>query len=70
MATYRYGRWEQWDGILFYSIERKTFFGWKEEKYWVISDIFGRVNPDIDAHAKKEMMECVDRLVRAGNTVI
>lgn len=34
MATYRHGRWVQWDGVEFCSIEKKTFFGWKELSWW------------------------------------
>lgn len=70
MSKYRFGRWESFDGTLFYNIERKTLFGWEEEKYWVVSKYFGLRVIREDGDAKREMMECVDRLVKAGHTVL
>jgi len=69
MATYRYGKWESWDGFKYFSIERKTLFGWKEEKYWGLSH-FDSHSPETEEQQKKLMMESVERLVRAGHTVL
>lgn len=70
MSTYRTGKWETWDGVEYYNIEKKTFFGWREEKYWVISRMHGLIKVQEDSVTKSQMMESVDRLVKAGHTVI
>jgi hypothetical protein len=70
MSTYRFGKWTSWDGVEFYSIEKKVLFGWKEMNYWVISKINGLIKIQPDEDAKKQMMDAVDRLVKAGHTVI
>jgi hypothetical protein len=70
MATYRSGKWTSWDGVTFYNIEKKTIFGWKEMNYWVVSKIHGLINIQSDEAARKQMMDAVDRLVKAGHTVI
>ena len=69
MSKYRFGKWETWDGIGYYNIEKKTIFGWREEKCWIIYRYFGLEEYDKE-EAKKAMMESVDRLVKAGHTVI
>lgn len=32
MAEYRYGKYTWWDGYQYFAIEKKTFWGWKEQK--------------------------------------
>ncbi len=59
MKTYRYGKWEQWDGYEFYQVEKKTLFGWKEISYWKANEE-GRV----------KMMDMVKQLRDLGNLVI
>lgn len=69
MSTYRTGRWVFWDGTVYYAIEKKNWLGkWIEENYWVVSRPGEKVRTD--AVAKAEMMAAVDRLVKAGHTVI
>jgi hypothetical protein len=70
MATYRTGRWENSFGVKFYSIEKKTWFGWTEMNYWVISRDYGYTHVQSDDEAKAKMNEAVKRLVKAGHTVI
>lgn len=70
MCTYRFGKWTSWDGDEYYNIEKKTLFGWNEVKYWTISRAHGLIKVKDDSEAKQEMMEAVDRLVKAGHTVI
>ena len=70
MSTYRTGKWETLDGTEYYNIEKKTLFGWKEMNYWVVSRMFGAIQIQDDSEAKSKMMESVDRLVKAGHTVI
>jgi hypothetical protein len=70
MATYKTGRYEDWQGVKYYAIHKKTLlWGWEEVNYWVISRYFGYEPVRSDSEAKKEMMDAVDRLVRAGHTV-
>ena len=38
--------------------------------YWVVSRMFGAIQIQDDSEAKSKMMESVDRLVKAGHTVI
>lgn len=59
MATYRYGRWEQWDGFLFYSVDKKTLFGWKEIDWW-----------HYNKEGKRKMLDLVNQLKKLGNIVI
>jgi hypothetical protein len=73
MSTYRTGRWTSWDGVIYYAIEKKNWLGeWIEENYWVVSRRIGLGIEEVrtDEEAKAEMMTAVDRLVRAGHTVI
>lgn len=70
MSTYRTGRYEDTYGTLFYCIERKTLFGWVEMNYWVISRFSGLIKIQTDSEAKQKMDEAIDRLVKAGHTVI
>lgn len=41
MSTYRFGIYKTLDGVEFCSIEKKTLFGWSEQKYWTISKLNG-----------------------------
>lgn len=70
MSTYRFGTHETWDGVKFCSIEKKTLFGWSDQKYWIISKWNGYIKVLNEVVANKLMMESVDRLVKAGHTVI
>lgn len=69
MGQYRYGKWTTWDGYEYLAIEKKTFFGWKEQKTWGLS-LFGTHTKETEEKQRKKMMESVDRLVKAGHTVI
>ena len=70
MSTYRYDKWINNHGLEYYNIEKKTLFGWKEEKYWVVSRWYGSDIVRTDEEAKKEVMETIDRLIKAGHTVL
>lgn len=70
MATYKTGNYEDWNGVLYYSIKKRTLFGWREEKYWTYSDIIGRYSEEDKTNARKKMEECMDRLIKAGHTVL
>lgn len=70
MATYRSGKWTDWTGVTFYSIEKKTLFGWREENYWKISEETAAIEKKSEIQAKQLMNESIDRLVKAGHTVI
>ena len=63
MDTYRYGKWTSRkyynEGFQFYSVDKKTFFGWKEIAWWHIND---------DGY--KRMMEAVEQLKKAGHLVL
>lgn len=63
MTTYRYGKWTSNkyynEGFQFYSIDKKTFFGWKEIYWWRISE---------EGHTR--MMEAVKQLKEAGHLVL
>lgn len=60
MSTYRYGRWEEpYGGIIFYSIDKKTLFGWKEMQWWHDSK-----------SGKKAMNKAVKNLRKLGHIVL
>lgn len=59
MGTYRYGEYETWDGIKFYQIEKKTWWGWKEFEWW-------KFKPS----GKEKMMDVVKQLKEQGNILI
>lgn len=69
MSTYKFGKYETWDGYEFFSLSKKTWFGWKEQKYWGLST-FGTHTKEFEENKRKLMMESVDRLIKAGHTVI
>ena len=71
MATYKFGHYEMWDGYEYLAISKKTFFGWKEEKTWGLGyEFFGDFTKEDLKIQKQKMMESVDRLVKAGHTVL
>ena len=70
MATYRFGKHKCCDGTIYFSIDRKAWHGWVEEKYWVVSRYNGLVPIMPEAEVKAEMIESAKRLVKAGHTVI
>lgn len=70
MATYRFGKHNTVDGVEYYSIEKETVFGWKEMNCWIVSRLNGLIRIEIDSVAKQQMIDAVDRLVKAGHTVI
>lgn len=70
MSIFRTGKWKDDLGTTFYSIEKKTWFGWSEMNYWVVSKHFGHTKVQSDDEAKAKMDEAVERLVKAGHTVI
>ena len=63
METYRYGKWTSTryidEGVEFYSVDKKTFFGWKEIAWWHIND-----------EGYKRMMEAVEQLKKSGHLVL
>jgi len=59
MSTYRYNHWIQWDGVKFCSIEKKTFFGWKEYQWWHDTK-----------EGRKSMKEAVENLRKNGHDVL
>ncbi len=70
MATYKFGKYESWDGYEYFAIHKKSFFsGWTCEKTWGLSQ-FGTHTNEKEEKQKKAMMESVERLVRAGHTVL
>lgn len=71
MATYKYGKYESWDGYVFYAIKKKTFlFGWEVQKRWPLYHVLDyNININFDTE-RKELMDAVDRLIKAGHTVI
>jgi len=69
MATYKFGKYSTWDGYEYFAIFKKTIFGWSEQKYWGLS-LFGTHTKEKELQVKAQMMESVDRLVKAGHTVL
>jgi hypothetical protein len=70
MATYKFGKYESWDSYEYFAIHKKTFFGgWSQEKTWGLST-FGTHTKEYEDKQRKAMMESVDRLVKAGHTVL
>lgn len=70
MATFRFGKHTTEDGVTYYNIEKKTLFGWNEMNYWIVSKFNGLIVIENDSVAKQQMMDAVDRLIKAGHTVI
>jgi len=71
MATYKFGKYSTWDGYEYFAISKKTFFGWKEEKIWKLGyELFDEFTKDDENKQRQQMMESVDRLVKAGHTVL
>lgn len=71
MATYRFGKYSTWEGYEYFAISKKTFFGWKEEKSWSLGYGFlGDFSKEEEDRQKRQMMEAVGRLVKAGHTVL
>jgi len=69
MATYKFGKWESWDGYEYFAIHKKTLFGWKEQKCWVLSR-FEAHTKEFEEQQRIKMMESVERLINTGHTVI
>lgn len=59
MSTYRYGKWTQWDGVQFYSVDKKMLFGWHEVEWWRITE-----------NGRSKMMDLVAQLKERGHIVI
>ena len=72
MGIYRFGKWNTWDSYTSFVIEKKGFFGWSEVKSWGLGwEIpYKEYSKEFEDKQRKLMMESVDRLVKAGNTVI
>jgi hypothetical protein len=70
MATYRFGKWTSWDHYDYFSIEKKGFWGWSEVKRWGLGFNYFDQSYSFEKQQNQLMMEAVDRLVKAGNTVI
>lgn len=68
MGTYKFGKYSTWDGYKYFAISKKTFLGWKEEKIWKLG--YGFIDSFTESKKEQQMMEAVDRLVRAGHTVL
>jgi len=69
MSTYRFGKAVTWDKYHYFYIDRKTLFGWKECKTWHLS-LCGAHSHEYEKKQRKEMMSSVERLVKAGHTVL
>jgi hypothetical protein len=69
MATYKFGKYITWEGYEYFAISEKTFFGWKERKTFGLS-ILGTHSKEDEKRQKQAMMESVDRLIKAGHTVL
>lgn len=69
MAELRYGKYVSWDGYHYFSIEKKTFFGWKQQKVWILSWL-GTHSEKFENNQREQMMESVECLIKAGHTVI
>ncbi len=68
MGTYRFNKYSQL-GVVYFAIEEKRWYGWGEVKVFPLS--FGGTHTvEEERKAYKDMMEAVDRLIAAGNTVI
>lgn len=63
MSTYRYGSWTSRGysdyGVKFYSVDKKTLFGWREVSWWHIGD-----------EGYKRMMDVVEQLKKQGHLVL
>ncbi len=59
MATYRHSGWEQYDGLEFYSIEKKVWWGWKEMTWWHKNEV-----------GRKLMNRAIKGLIKNGHTVL
>lgn len=65
MSTYRYGSWIVTNtmandyGVRFYSIDKKTFFGWKEIHWWKNNE-----------EGQRHMMDAVNQLKGQGHLVL
>jgi predicted kinase len=71
MATYKFNKYKTWDGYSYFAISEKTIFGWKERKTFKLGyELFGDFTKEDEDRQYKRMMESVDRLVKAGHTVI
>ncbi len=70
MATYKFGKYEDWDCYEYFAIHKKSFWGgWTVQKTWGLSTL-GTHSKEFEDAKRKAMMESVDRLVKAGHTVI
>ena len=71
MAEYKYGKWKTCEGYEYFAIHKKTFFGWKKQKIWALGyDFFDDFTEEDVKRQKQKMMDAVDRLVKAGHTVL
>lgn len=60
MATYKYGGWTQWDGVEYYAIHKRTFWGtWSEVVWWHYTE-----------SGRKQMMKAVKQLKKKGHIVL
>ena len=71
MATYKFGKYSTWEGYEYFAISEKTFFGWKERKTWSLGyEFFDDFTNEDEIKQKQQMMETVDRLIKAVHTVL
>ncbi len=71
MATYKFSKYSTWEGYEYFAISEKTFFGWKERKTFGLGYKFlGDFTKEDEERQYKKMMESVDRLIKAGHTVL
>jgi hypothetical protein len=76
MATYRFDKYESWycGGFYqYYSIQEKTLFGWRDRKRFYLGIVDGLGKSWCKEHEdeqKKLMDESINRLIKAGHTVL
>ncbi len=75
MATYKSGSYVGEWGDLYYGIYKKHwFYGWVLERYWTFGKEWvlsgNKIDEDAKSRGKEEMEKVIERLVKAGHTVL
>lgn len=66
---YRWGAWSDDEGVSFYSIDKKRWWGWKEITYWTY-DGWGSNMVASKAKAKVKCLAAVEEMRKSGFMVI